>query len=109
MIRSFLIAAAMVVLTCAPGAAAAQSPPAQAVEIGAAVHDSEGQVLGRIESVVSDPDGRPRQVLVRTPGVAGVGEKVKTLPVRALRPRPGGYAVALRKAEFNALPSTDRR
>ena len=107
MIRMFLIAAAATVLSTAGGVA--QTPPAPAIEVGATVHDSQGEVLGRIESVVTDPDGRPRQVQVRTPGLAGVGDRVKTLSVRSLRPRPGGYAVALRKEEFNALPTVDRR
>jgi hypothetical protein len=107
MIRRFLIAAMAAALSTA--GAAAQAPPADNIEVGAIVHGSQGEVLGRVESVVTAPDGRPLQVQVRTPGVAGVGERVKTLSVRSLRPRPGGYAVALRKAEFDALPSVDRR
>ena len=109
MSRRFLMAFAAATLTLWAVRAAAQPRPAAAVEVGAEVRSADGDVLGRIEQVVADPAGQPQQVLVRTRGMGGVTAQVKSLPISSLRPDPRGYAVALKKSEFELLPALRNR
>jgi len=103
--RRFLMVFAAAGLALWAAGAAAQPRADAAVEVGAEVRGADGSVLGRIERVVSDPAGQPQQVLVRTRGAGGVAAQVKSLPISSLRPGQGGYAVALRRSEFDLLPA----
>jgi hypothetical protein len=62
--------------------------------------DAKGAVLGHIERVIRDADGRPRQVLVRVTRV------LRVLPVDALSPSGEGYVTVLSRSELEALPAT---
>ncbi len=107
MIRRLLLAAAA--LAAAAAAAHALAQPAAAPAVGAPVYDASGAQLGRVETVVADSQGRPQQVLVRTgSGVPGRSQ-LKSLPISTLKPRQDGFGVSLRRAEFDALPSVERR
>ena len=109
MIRRLLIAGALVAAAAATAQALAQTRPAAPVAVGAPVYDAAGAQLGRVEAVVSDSQGRPQQVLVR----GGVGvpgrSQLKSLPISSLRPRQDGFGVGLRRSEFDALPSVEKR
>jgi hypothetical protein len=76
---------------------------------GQTVRASDGAVLGRVERIVTGPDGRPRQVLVRVGGVGRVGSAVKALPVSALRAGRDGPTAALTVAEVQSLPAVQGR
>ena len=93
------------------GAAAAQGlgAPAVGVAVGAGVVDARGAVLGRVEAILPDDAGQPRQVLVRTPRRGRTPSQLKSLPVSSLRTHEGGYATVLLKAEFDLLPPVERR
>lgn len=78
------------------GAALAQVAPT----VGAVIKDPEGKALGVIEKVVPET-GAPRQVLVRD------GRVLRTLPIRGLTQKDGGFVTVLSKAEFMALPVSD--
>ena len=105
--QTALAAAAVLAVGAAP--AAARQDGASGVTVGEEVRGSDGSTLGRIEQVVSDPQGRPQQVLVRTRGLGGVASQMKSLPISTLRAAPGGYVVALRKSEFELLPAVKNR
>ena len=105
--RRFLIAIAATALAVWAVRAAAQPRPA--VEVGAEVRAADGAVLGRVEGVVADGAGQPQQVLVRTRGLGGAAAQLKSLPISSLRPESGGYAVALKKSEFELLPAVKGR
>lgn len=77
-------------------------------EPGQAIRSADGDVLGRIESVVAGPDGRPRQVLVRTGGVRGVGSSIKALPVAGFRTGREGPVAVLTRRELDSLPAVAR-
>lgn len=111
MTRSPLLGLALALTLAATAAAQAQAqpaPPAYSINVGAPVVDARGALLGRVETVIVD-GGRARQVLVRTPGLAGARTQLKSLPVAGLRPNGAGYRVSLRKSEFEALPALNRR
>jgi hypothetical protein len=93
----FVAAAAAVAFAAFQGSAFAQAAPS----VGAVVKDKAGATLGVIERVVSGPDGRPYQVLVRQ------GQVVRPLLVEALTPKSGGYVSVLSKAEFEILPTAE--
>ena len=105
--RRFLMVIAVAGLAVWAVRAAAQPRPG--VEVGAEVRAADGAVLGRVESVVADSAGQPQQVLVRTRGLGGAAGQVKSLPISSLRPASGGYAVALKKSEFELLPAVKGR
>lgn len=75
------------------GAASAQATPS----VGAAVRDVGGKTLGVIEKVVME-NGAPRQVQIRD------GRVLRTVPVRGLVAKDGGFVLVISKAEFLALP-----
>jgi hypothetical protein len=108
LLRAPALALALGALSAGPVHAQSDPPPAVSINVGAPVVDARGDLLGRVETVIVD-DGQARQVLVRTPGLAGARTQLKSLPVAGLRPNGAGYRVSLRKAEFDALPSLDRR
>jgi hypothetical protein len=72
---------------------------------GAVVRDARGEVLGRIETVVTDATGRPVQVLVRSRTTAGMRSELRALPASSLRPTRDGVSTPLRKSEFEVLPT----
>lgn len=93
-------------LAALASAAAAQSA---APAPGALVRDAQGEVLGRIETIVTDAQGRPVQAVVRSRGVPGVvGGQARALPVSSLRPNGDGFTAPLRRAEFQLLPASKR-
>jgi hypothetical protein len=63
--------------------------------------DPQGAILGQIERVISDADGRPRQVLVR------VARVLRALPIDALTASGDAYVTVLSRAELEALPPAD--
>jgi hypothetical protein len=83
----------------------AASHPAQAATastlVGARIVDDKGKAVGKIEKVISGPDGQPIQVLVR------VDRILRTLPVDALVSSGADYASVLSRAEIAALPPAD--
>jgi hypothetical protein len=84
------------------GAAAWSQAFAQAPRMaGAEVRDVKGKVVGHIERVISAPDGRPVQVLVR------VDRILRTLPVDALTPMNKDFVSVLSRAEIAALPPSE--
>ena len=92
----------------APAPSRSQSRPAlPAPAIGAPVRDASGDLLGRIEAVVTE-GGRPVQVVVRTRGRTGVGARSRAVPVDSLRPDGSGWALPLRRSEFDLLPPLAR-
>jgi hypothetical protein len=66
--------------------------------------DPKGTVLGKIEHLLTGPDGGVRQVLVRTGGVARVRSSLKALPAAGLTPRGGEAVASLTREELQALP-----
>ena len=105
---------AILALTIVPTAAAAQAvdstavaaPPAVAAVLapGTTIQDSQGQTLGRIEGLLTGPDGGLRQVLVRTGGVARVRSSVKAIPAAGLAVKAGQAVAALTREEAQSLP-----
>jgi hypothetical protein len=91
----------VLLLLAAPPLAAAQTRPQTAPPVGAKVKDDKGKAVGEVEKVILGPDGQPKQVLVR------VDRVLRTLPVDALTPAPGGYVSVLSRAEVAALPPSD--
>jgi len=69
--------------------------------LGALVVDARGKPVGKIDRVISGPNGKPMQVLVR------VDRILRTLPIDALAPSGPGYASVLSRAEIAALPPSD--
>lgn len=90
------------VLMAAPvqPAAHAQPAPADAPRVGEKLRDAKGLLLGQIERVIPDADGRPRQVLVRVTRV------LRVLPMDGLTPSRDGYVTVLTRAELEALPAS---
>jgi hypothetical protein len=93
----FILAA---VLAASHPAHPAQAATASAL-VGARIVDDKGKAVGKIEKVISGPDGQPIQVLVR------VDRILRTLPVDALVSSGAGYASVLSRAEIAALPPSD--
>jgi hypothetical protein len=88
----------------APARQTASPPPAQPTAnqlTGAKLKDARGVTVGQIEKVISNLDGRPRQVLVRVTRVR------RTLPVDALTRVGDAYVTALTRAELEALPPSN--
>ena len=109
MIKRLLIAGASLALAAvAINVAAQPRPAAEPVTVGATVYDAAGAPLGRIESLITDAEGRPQQALIRAAGGSAVRSRLKSLPLSSLKPRPEGYAVSLRKSEFDLLPAVER-
>lgn len=102
MARRLILAASAVALLAS--AAAAQPAPAR----GAVVRDPHGEVLGRVETVVTDSTGRPVQVIIRSRTIPGVRSTLRALPAASLRPNGDGLRTPLRKAEFEVLPPVRR-
>ncbi len=82
-------------------AASADAPAAEAPQPGQKLKDAGGVTLGQIEKIISDADGRPRQVLVRVTRV------LRVLPIDALTRSGDGYVTVLTRAELEALPAAD--
>ena len=109
MIRRLILAGALLGgALAAAGVLAQPRPPAGDIAVGTTVIDAEGAPLGQVEALVRDAEGRPQQVLIRTGG-PGPRAQLKSLPISSLRPRDGGFAAPLRKAEFDLLPTVQRR
>lgn len=100
-LRASILVSAALVAAVSVGASAAQTP-------GATVRDSRGEVLGKIERVVTDSAGRPAQVVVRSRTTGGARSELRALPASTLRPSSDGYATPLRKREFEILPVLKR-
>lgn len=84
-------------------AAGAIAPPR--IHPGLTLYDPKGVVLGTVEHVLTGADGAPRQVLVRTGGVARVRSSLKALPAAGLTPRGTADATAsLTREELQSLP-----
>lgn len=77
------------------------TPPAAAPQPGQKLKDAKGATLGQIEKIISDADGRPRQVLVRVTRV------LRVLPIDALTRSGDAYVTVLSRAELEALPAAD--
>lgn len=102
MIRSRAAAIAIVLISAVPAAVHAQAPALSSARlIGVEIRDAKGKAVGRVERVISGPDGRPVQALVR------VDRILRTLPVEALAPSNDGYTSVLSRAEIAALPPSD--
>jgi len=96
----------LIVLVCPAGAAFAQAVQARGSDVGDArvgqkLRDEKGSALGEIEKVVSDANGRQRQVLVRVAGV------LRPLPLDSLTRSGDAYVTVLSRAELEALPAAD--
>ena len=90
------------------GASSAVAQPNPAVgqvvaapQPGQKLKDSQGATVGQIEKIISDSDGRPRQVLVRVTRV------LRVLPVDALTRSGDAYVTVLSRAELESLPAAD--
>lgn len=105
---SFARTCALVVVLVVPAAGVSAQPIGVAPSVGAPVRDASGASLGRIEAVITDANGRPVQVVVRTRGVAGVRSRSRAVPVESLRADGGGFVTPLRRAEFDLLPPVRR-
>ncbi len=106
-----ILAAAGLAAASALAAAPARgvAPAAAAgVRAGAVVRDSQGDAIGQIESVVTDAQGRAVQVVVRSRVLAGARTQLRAVPVSSLRPSGDGYALPLRRNEFELLPVLKR-
>ncbi len=107
----FILAAAGFAATSASAAAPGRgvAPAASAgVKAGAVVRDSQGDAVGQLESVVTDAEGRAVQVVVRSRVLAGARTQLRAVPISSLRPSGDGYALPLRKNEFELLPVLKR-
>lgn len=79
-------------------------PSAQALQ-GQTVRGAKGVVLGVVERVVTAPDGRPTQILVRPKGLRPGG--ARSLSVGGVALGAEGVATPITKAEFDAMPAVD--
>lgn len=63
-----------------------REPPALPVSrlVGATVEDSEGHVVGAIDDLVINRDGRPRMLIIGLAGALGLGEKDVAVPFSAV-------------------------
>ena len=95
----FAALALALALAACPMLAAAQ--PASAPPIGAAVKDSKGKPVGKVEKIILGADGQAKQVEVR------VDRVLRTLPVEALKPSGNVYVAVLSRAEIAALPPSN--
>ncbi len=68
---------------------------------GQALKDAAGATLGRIEKIIVDAAGRPRQALVRVTRV------LRVLPLDALTRSGDTYVTVLSRAELEALPQAE--
>ena len=102
--RMILAAVLAVTLSAAPaGAQAGPTPDATAAQprLGQKVTDAQGAALGQIEKIISDAQGRPRQVLV------SVARVLRVLPLDALTPAGDAYVTVLTREELESLPSAE--
>ncbi len=104
-----LLILALAALASAPSLAAGPArgvaPASDAgVRAGALVRDAQGDALGQIESVVTDAQGRAVQVVIRSRVLAGARTQLRAVPITSLRRSGEGYALPLRKNEFELLP-----
>ena len=78
-----------------------------ALRVGASVRSPSGDNVGRVEHVLTGPDGLVRQVLVRTGGVARVRSSLKALPAAGLTSRGADLAASVTQEELLALPDVE--
>ena len=97
-IPALAIALLAILIAAAPSLAAADTPSAGGPPVGAKVMDDKGKAVGRVEKIITGPDGQPKQVLVR------VDRVLRTLPVEALKLSGDAYVAVLSRAEIAALP-----
>jgi len=93
--------AALAVGLLGANAALAQIKPVE----GQTVRALDGAVLGLVTRVVTDPAGRPTQVLVQPKGARTASPH--SLSVRSLTETPEGLKAPITKAEFDAMPVVD--
>ena len=91
---------ALLMAACVATASWAQTSVAPP-QIGQKLKDSKGAVVGEVEKIIADTDGRPRQVLVRVMRV------LRALPLDSLVRIGDSYVTVLSRAELEALPSAD--
>jgi len=85
-----------------PGLARAQAPSTLAAPpVGAEVRDDKGKPVGKVERIILDAEGRPKQALVR------VDRVLRALPIEALQRSGEAYVAVLSRAEITALPPAD--
>lgn len=97
--NAFLAALAIGLLGA--NAALAQIKPVE----GQTVRAMDGAVLGLVTRVVTDPAGRPTQVLVQPKGARTASPH--SLSVKSLTESPEGLKAPITKAEFDAMPVVD--
>lgn len=93
-------ALALLIAACGATASWAQTSVAPP-QIGQKLKDSKGAVVGEVEKIITDADGRPRQILVRVTRI------LRALPLDSLVRSGDGYATVLSRAELEALPPAD--
>ena len=93
--------------TAAPqnSGAAASVATVKNVTIGAAVIGSDGQAIGEIKGVKSDPAGKVEEIHVKTGGILGFGGKVVVIPAGKIAKGGKTVEVALTAADIGKMPA----
>ncbi|HVY34549.1 MAG TPA: hypothetical protein VG960_09005 [Caulobacteraceae bacterium] len=99
--RRVLCGALALLIAAGAATATGAQTPAAPPQVGQKLKDSKGAVVGEVEKVIADADGRPRQVLIRVTRV------LRVLPLDSLVRSGDGYVTVLSRAELEALPPAD--
>lgn len=91
--------------TTAPASTA--SVTAKDLAVGSAVFGSDGEKIGEINRVASEPSGTVTEIQVTTGGKAGLGAEVVVIPADKIADISGGVKLSLSSQEAKSLPVID--